>query len=59
MFLAFHIAFQVKMLAIIDGVCELRNPIAEDKHTRLTSQSKVEFNMTMAEDEEIDIWMLA
>lgn len=52
------ITFQVELFAVIDSVCELRYPVAEDNNARLAVEGKVKLYVPMPEDEEIHIGML-
>ena len=58
MLFAFDVAFQIELLAIIDGIGKLRYPIAKDDDARLATEGKVEFYVAMAEDEVVNIGML-
>ena len=52
---AFHILLEEHVFAIENGVGELRNPVAQNHHARLFRKEKVELDVAMAIDEEVDV----
>ena len=55
---ALDILFDEEMLTVVNGVGELADPVAEDNYSCFLAQLKVELDMSMPIDEEIDIGML-
>ena len=58
MLFALGITLQIKLLAVIDSVCELRNPIAQDDDARLATEGEVKFDVSVPEDEILNFGML-
>ena len=55
--LPLHIFFYEEVFAIEHGVGKLRDPIAEDEHAALARELKVQLDVTVTIDEEVDVLM--
>ena len=55
---ALYVLFEEHVLAVIDRIGKLRNPVAEYHQPTVARQLDVQFNMAMTEDEIVDIGML-
>ena len=55
--LPLHIFFYKEVFAIEHGVGKLRDPVAEDEHAALARELKVQLDVTVTIDEEVDVLM--
>ena len=55
--LPLHIFFYEEVFAIEHGVGKLRDPVAEDEHAALARELKVQLDVTVTIDEEVDVLM--